>query len=189
MRRFSLTAAILVVTALYLGEAVAQTNPPPYGYLVYYGLRDGKPFDNGAKFRLVGVTRSHKEKQDWLNEINSIHRYRAYVKELQDEKTYAQALALVKEMGTSRPRPDPIKPSDAPDFTGTSWVVSAEDNLWLKSNSRFELGRSKGLVSNQTGNWRQEGNKLILRFDDGYQETWTYEGGRLRYGLRTMRPR
>lgn len=161
--------------------AKAQRPTAPVGYLVAYVRSDGKKFDDGKGYRIVGVTRTVKERDAWLKEIDSVHRYRSKVIELKNEVEYRAAVKLAAEQKADPKRP--ISPTPQT-MAGTMWRMNAEDNIWFYADGTMEIGSSRRLVSNDKGTWTQEGNKVTLKSRFIGNEVWTVNGAVMNYGLR-----
>ncbi|MCI0737695.1 MAG: hypothetical protein L0Y72_01530 [Gemmataceae bacterium] len=161
-----------------------------YGYLVYYQRSDGKKFEDGSKFRFLGVTTKWSERTEWLELISSVHRYKALVKELQTARDYQEGIELIREQKKKRQegqqQPPPTK---VPSVSNTKWE-GGRGYLTLRPNGQFIFNlNANTFFDAELGTWAQTGNTLTLTYNwGGRVERYTIDGKALlsASGVRVM---
>jgi hypothetical protein len=185
----SCTGGLALADRAYWEKVLPKENSAvgEYTFVVYQFSRGGRYLTNNKKYAWVSTTfrsTAINNAVDWEKAGMGVHVLWWKGKKPSDADIER---AVAKNYEENYGKKDVKRPpNDTPSLGGTVWRDSNLDYYWFSANGQVESGDSqKGIASNDRGTWKQAGNKVTITLR-GASETWTIDGMKMTYGLRTM---
>jgi hypothetical protein len=157
-----------------------------YTFVVYQFSRKGRTLENNKKYDWVSTfsrSTAITTAVDWEKAGMGVHVLWSKGKNLtNDDIEKWVAKSYQETYGKVAPRPA----DNSPSLAGTVWVDKNGDYYWFYADGKVERGDSSpGITSNDRGTWKRADNKVTITLR-GASGTWTLDGTKMTYGLRTL---